>query len=154
MKTKKDAVPMQVQKGKVAPTVEESKKVLPNTKQQPTVEELQKRIEQLQNKLTSIPQNLDERIEYFSNKQELIRKLSRLDANKENLTVHLDALSEIAAQNEFENEDYFLNIETGGSYNKKAIFSLKNPVIIGEVISFVMGRIDVKRAELQKDIEA
>ena len=159
MKTKKDAVSEKTQTGKTTPKAEV--KILPAAAQtanqsikQPTVEELQKRVLELQGKLSSIPQNLNDRIDFFTKKQDLIRKLGRLDANKENLSIHLDSLSEIAASNEFENEEYFLNIEAGRKYSKKAIFSLQNPLIIGEVISFIMGRIDVKREELQKAIEA
>jgi len=152
MTKKNDAAPMQVQKGKTTP-VEEPKKVLPNTKL-PTREELEIRVQELEKQIAAVPKELSKRIEYFNEKKELIRKLSRLDANKENLTEHLDALSEIAAKNEFESEDYFLTIESGGKYNKKAVFSLQNPVIIGEMISFILGRIDVKREELKKQIEA
>lgn len=155
MKTNKDVVPMQVQKGKTTPKPEVKANSAEATKaNEPTAEELKKQVEELQRKLSTIPRELDQRIEYFTKKQELIRKLGRLDANHENLTEHLDALAEIAAKNEFENEDYFLSIESGGKYSKKAIFSLQNPVIIGEMISFILGRIDVKREELRKSIEA
>ena len=155
MKTNKDVVPMQVQKGKTTPKPEVKANSAEATKtNEPTAKELKKQVEELQKKLSAIPRELDQRIEYFTKKQDLIRKLGRLDANHENLTEHLDALAEIAAKNEFENEDYFLNIESGGKYNKKAIFSLQNPVIIGEMISFILGRIDVKREELRKAIEA
>ena len=155
MTVKKDVAPLQVQKGKTTPE-NEVKASLPfeAKAQEPTAEELKKQITELQKKLSSIPQALDQRIEYFTKKQDLILKLGRLDTNHQNLSEHLDALAEIAAKNEFENEDYFLNIESGGKYSKKAIFSLQNPIIIGEVISFMLGRIDAKRQELKKEIEA
>lgn len=155
MSTKNDVAPMQVQKGKTTPKNEVSKKALPNTKPELTKEELILKVTDLQNQLASIPKNLDDRIEYFNHKKELIRRLSVLNANHETLSLHLDKLSELAGINEFENEDYYLNIEAPtGSYSKKAVYTLKNPAIIGEMISFILGRINHKRKNLQAEIEA
>lgn len=147
MNAKKDVAPMTVQKGEVTPKKEV--KV-----QEQTAEELKKQVEELQKKLSAIPQDLEKRIEYFNQKKELIRRLSKLDGDSETLNSHLDKLSEIAAMNEFDNEEYYLNIEAGSQYNKKAVYTLKNPVIIGELITFVLDRVDAKREELKKAIEA
>lgn len=152
MKSTKDVVPMQVQKGETTPA-NEVKTSQAVKAQEPTSEELKQQIEQLQKKLSAIPQDLEKRIEYFNQKKELIRRLSKLDGDRESLSTHLDKLSEIAAANEFENEEYYMNIETGG-YNKKAIYTLKNPLLIAELISFIIGRIDSKREDLKKAIEA
>ncbi len=64
---------------------------------QPTVEELQKRIEELTNKLNAVPQDLNAKIEYFNLKKDLIRKLTRLEANATKLQEHLDEIAELAA---------------------------------------------------------
>ena len=154
MTTKKENAPKAEQQGKTTPKKEEVKKVLPNTKQQPTVEQLQKKVEELETRLSKVPQSLDEKIEYFTEKKELIRRFGKLTAHKESLAQHLDSISEIAAKDEFENDDYYLNIETGGSYNKKSLYQLKNPVIIGDMIQFIIGRVEVKMEELRKQIEA
>lgn len=154
MNAKKDVAPMTVQKGETTPKNEVKTTKVAEAKQ-PTPEELQKQVAELQKKLASIPQNLEQRIEYFNQKKELIRRLSVLNVNHETLSEHLDKLSELAAVNEFENEDYFLSIEApSGSYSKKAVYALKNPVIIGEMITFILGRIDAKRKELKTAIEA
>ena len=156
MTTKKDVAPVQEPKGKTIPMNEVKNAVPAETikAQEPTAEELKKQIEQLQKKLSAIPQDLEKRIEYFNHKKELIRRLSRLDVDSETLNSHLDKLSEIAAANEFETEEYYLNIEAGAQYSKKAIYTLKNPVVIGELITFILGRVDAKREELKKAIEA
>ena len=127
-----------------------------SAKEQPeSVEELKKKVKELQNRLSIIPQNLDEKIKYFNEKKELIRRLSVLNANIESLEGHMQKLHEIKETNDFENEDYTLTVEGGtGSYRKATIFLLKNPVIVAEVIAFMMGRIDVKRLELAAQIEA
>ena len=157
MTVKKVNVPMMVQREENSPVSTELKALPVATAKQeaePTAEELKKVIEDLNRKLSVIPQDLTARVDYFNKKNELIRRLARLDADKEVLTNHLDKLAEIGAANEFDNEEYFLNIEGGSKYNKASVYTVKNPVIIGELIAFVVGRIDSKRDVLKKEIEA
>lgn len=149
---------MSVQMGETAPKSTELKALPVATVKaevkEPTTEELKKENELLKKKLLAIPQDLQSKVEYFNKKNELITKLARLDANKEVLTTHLDKLAEIGAVNEFDNEEYCLNVEGGNKYNKSNIYTVKNPVIIGELLAFVVGRIDSKREALKKEIEA
>ena len=157
MVVKKVAAPMSVQKGENTPDSE--LKALPVSTEtpeakEPTPEELKQVIEDLNKRLSAIPQEFDKRIEYFNQKKEQIRRLAVLDNDCEVLNGHLEALSTITTVNEFENEEYFLNIEGGNKYNKKAIYSLKNPMIIGELLVFIISRIDRKREELRKQIES
>ena len=154
MTVKKVAAPMSVQKGEN--TQDSEVKALPvaTAKPEQTPEELKAENERLKKQLSAIPQDLKTRVEYFNKKNELIRRLSKLDADKESLSKHLDYLSEIATANEFETEDFNLNIEFGNKYNKTAVYTLKNPLIIGELISFIIGRVDSKREILKNEIEA
>lgn len=156
MTVKKVAAPLSVQKGEN--TQESEVKALPVASvtevTELTTEELKAENERLKNQLSAIPQDLKSRVEYFAHKNELIRRLGRLDGDREVLNSHLDKLSEIAAKNDFENEEYYLNIEGGNSYSKKAIYTLKNPVLIGEVLAFVVGKIESKREALKAEIEA
>ncbi|WP_372775651.1 hypothetical protein [Mangrovibacterium sp.] len=122
--------------------------------QQITVEELQKRVDELTAKLKAVPTDLNSRIEYFNEKKELIRKLTRLQASAENLQTHLDTLAEIAAKNEFETEDFVLSIEGGNKYNRKQVFALQNPILIGEVLTYLLAKVEAKADELKKLIEA
>jgi len=154
MSKKNGTATMELQKGENTPKSEVNN--LPVVIQEPeqTPEELKAENEQLKKQLSAIPQDLKTRVEYFNKKNELIRRLSKLDMDKESLTIHLDKLAEIAASNEFDNEEYFLNIDGGSKYNKTAVYTVKNPVIIGELISFIIGRVDAKREVLKKEIEA
>lgn len=120
----------------------------------PTVEELAKQVQQLKAKLQTVPQDLTARIDYFNNKKELIRKLSKLQASHENLQTHLDEIAETSAANEFETDDFILSIEAGSKYNKKQVFALQNPVLIGDVLTFLMGKMEAKIEGLKKEIEA
>lgn len=157
MTVKKVNVPMMVQREENSPVSTELKALPVATAKkeaEPTAEELKKVIEDLNRKLAVIPQDLTARVDYFNKKNDLIRRLARLDTDKEVLTNHLDKLAEIGAANEFDNEEYFLNIEGGSKYNKSSVYTVKNPVIIGELLAFVVGRIDSKRDVLKKEIEA
>ena len=121
---------------------------------QPTVEELQKQVLQLTAKLQTVPQDLTARIDYFNTKKELIRKLGRLEASHENLQAHLDDIAEASAANDFETDDFILSIEAGNKYNKKQVFAMQNPVLIGDVLTFLMGKMEAKIEGLKKEIEA
>lgn len=157
MVVKKVTAPMSVQKGENTPDSE--LKGLPvsieaQKAKEPTPEELKAENEQLKRQLSAIPQDLNSRVEYFAHKNELIRRLGKLSSDRDILNSHLDKLAEISAKNDFENEEYFLSIEGGNTYSKKAIYTLKNPVLIGEVLSFVVNKIENKRATLKIEIEA
>jgi hypothetical protein len=156
MTVKKVTAPLSVQKGEN--TQESEVKALPVATEpeakEPTPEELKAENERLKQQLSAVPTDLKARVEYFAHKNELIRRLTKLDSDKNILTNHLDNLSEIAAKNDFENEEYYLNIEGGSQYSKKSIYTLKNPVLIGEVLAFVIGKIDSKRENIKAEIEA
>lgn len=159
MVQKKETTLVKVEGGKNAQEFTQAtiaEMVIPTAQEKPeSVEELKTQVLELQKRLLAIPQNLDDRIRYFNEKKELIRRLAILNANIVALEEHAQKLHEIAETNDFETEDYSLSVEGGtGSYRKATVFLLKNPVIIGEVIAFMMGRIDVKRLELAAQIEA
>ena len=149
------------QKGKSTPTMEVKKNEASKTAstkkpevKQPTVEELQKKVKELTSKLNSVPNDLQSKIEYFNKKRELIRKLTNLENNVEQLQQHLDALAEISAANEFDNDNYVLKIEGGETYRKEEVFKLKNPVLIGEVLTYLIGKAKAKIDELENEIAA
>jgi superoxide dismutase len=99
--------------------------------------------------------NLETKIQYFNHKKELIRKLTTLTDNKEELNKHLENLSEIAAENDFINDRYKIYIkDNNAGYRNEDIFSIKNPDIIGDVLTFIIKRIEDKEGKLRKEIEA
>jgi len=135
-------------------TTEAAKTTTKAAEKKPTVEELEKQVQQLKAKLQAVPQDLTARIDYFNSKKELIRKLGKLEASHENLQTHLDDIAEASAANDFETDDFILSIEAGNKYNKKQVFALQNPVLIGDVLTFLMGKMEAKIEGLKKEIEA
>ena len=135
-------------------TAKKTTKGEPVTAAPATVEELQKQVSELTAKLNAIPQDLEERINYFNHKKDLIHKLSRLEENAENLNHYLNKVLEIVAVNDFETEDFILTIETGTKYSRNQIFALQNPSLIAEVLHFLLGKIKVKIEIFKMEIEA
>lgn len=120
----------------------------------PTVDQLEKQVKELTAKLEAVPKNLNERIEYFNNKKDLIRKLTKLQANAENLQTHIDQLAELAASDDFQTDDYILSIESGTKYSKNQVFAIQNPVLVADVLVYLLGQIEAKAEALKKEIAA
>lgn len=149
--TEKNKSGLKVAKG--ANNAQEQKTVKATEK--PTFEQLQKENEELKKQVSAIPSDLETRINYFNHKKELIKRLSLLEENRSELNRHLDNISELSAENDFNNNRYKITVVDGdSSYNSRDIFSIQNPVVIGDVITFILGRIEAKQAEIKKEIEA
>jgi ABC-type transporter Mla subunit MlaD len=118
-----------------------------------TLEELQKENEELKQKLSVIPSDLEKKIEYFNRKKDLIRKLATIQDTKQELEKHLDNIAQLTAVNEFNNERYSLAVMSK-EYRESEVFRITNPVFVGDVLTFILGRMENKEAELKKEIEA
>lgn len=120
----------------------------------PTVEELQKQLAEANAKLSKIPNSLEQRQEYFKLKNELLKKYTSLERMQTELNTHLDTLAEKAAVDDFTNEEYSFALQYKEYREHKDLIRIKNPILIGEVISFVLGKLNVKKQELKSQIEA
>ena len=152
MSTDKLKAPLKVAKGannaQIATTTEATATEIPKT-----LEELQKENEELKQKLSVIPSDLEKKIEYFNSKKDLIRKLATIQETKQELEKHLDNLAQLAAVNEFNNERYSLAVMSK-EYRESEVFRITNPVFVGDVLTFILGRMENKEADLKNEIEA
>lgn len=115
---------------------------------------LQKENEQLKKQLQAIPESFDLRLDYFKQKQELIYKFSKLEDMELSLKEHHALIEELKLKDDFLNDEYRLSINMKNGYSsEKELFRLKNPVIISEVLNYVMVMIDNKKQEYKKQIE-
>lgn len=120
----------------------------------PTFEELQKENEELKQKLLSVPNDLEKKIEYFNRKRLLIKRFDHLTEKKNSLLNHLDQVAEISTKNEFTNDRYTIVVTNAtGSYNEKEALKIQNPIIVCEVINFMITKIETMQSDLQKQIE-
>ena len=149
--TEKTKAPLTVAKGvNNTQTTEEVKQI--ETK--PSFEQLQKENEELKRKLSAVPEDLEKKIEYFNRKRLLIKRFDSLAEKKTNLLNNLDKVAEIATKNDFSNDRYCIMIYDGeGGYNSKEVFKMQNPLIVCEVINFMISKVEAIQTSLQKQIE-
>lgn len=130
------------------------------TTTQPTgkneVEQLKAQIKKLETQLSQQPQSLEEKIKFFQEKQEMIKRLSLLDNYADNLLKVGEEIQKDQEEDEFLTDRYFMKITykptTYGS--EQEVLKIQNIKLIGEVLGFAIGKINEKRNELQTLINA
>lgn len=149
--TEKTKAPLLVAKGvNNTQSIETIKKI----EVKPSFEQLQKENEELKKKLSSLPEDLEQKIEYFNRKRILIKKFDHLTEKRNNLLNHLDQVAEITTKSDFSNDRYVIIVQNANaSYNEKEVLKIQNPVIICEVINFMITKIEKLQSDLQKQIE-
>jgi predicted nuclease with TOPRIM domain len=149
----KESNPLRVAKG--ATNAQEKTTPKAAIKAVPTTEQLIKENAELKKRLASVPSKLDDRIKYFEEKKNHITQLNKLEGTELEIDENLDRISEISSENEFTNDIYSFAILKGQhSHSRTTVFKCQNPIIIGDLLLFVKAKIQKKKVELQKKIEA
>ena len=121
----------------------------------PSLEEKNKQLEEeiakLKAKIEETPQTLEEKIEFFRLKQERILKLSSLEEQKKLLTVSVVKIEEKIEENDFECETFRLELRAG---NHGEVVRMNNPVLIRDVVVYLVQRVDDKIEVLKAEISA
>ena len=147
---KKNLLPMELipQKTEIVHPLKEEPKEVNNDEE---IESLKKQLEEANKKLQE-PVNLEERIQYYQRKQELIMQLDRLISESERLKTIQEEIEECIEDDEFECESYKLSLGKLSQYRNDTVFSMNNPVVIGDVINCVLNRINAKMDKLKNEI--
>ena len=146
----KNLLPMELipEKTEIVPPLKEEPKEVNKDEE---IESLKKQLEEANKKLQE-PVNLEERIQYYQRKQELIMQLDRLVSESERLKTIQEEIEECIEDDEFECESYKLSLGKLSQYRNDTVFSMNNPVGIGDVIKCVLNRINVKMDKLKTEI--
>ncbi len=146
----KNLLPMELipEKTEIVPPLKEEPKEVNKDEE---IESLKKQLEEANKKLQE-PVNLEERIQYYQRKQELIMQLDRLISESERLKTIQEEIEECIEDDEFECESYKLSLGKLSQYRNDTVFSMNNPVVIGDVINCVLNRINVKMDKLKTEI--
>ena len=115
------------------------------------IERLKKLLEETRKKLQE-PENLEERIQYYQRKQELISQLDRLTSEEGRLKEVQEEVIETMEGNDFECNNFMLSVGRVGAYKNETVFSMNNPALIGEVIGYVLERVASKMEKLREEI--
>lgn len=134
----------------VAPTVGKDAPV--QIKQE--TELLKSEVLTLKQKLAKIPESFEARTNYFLEKRELVRKYKALEHHKGRLQELTDNLEHEAAENEFESENFKISVTKKESYRDEEAIKISNPIVIREVIFFLIERLEDRMQEYKAEIEA
>ncbi|MBD9178205.1 MAG: hypothetical protein EGP82_03375 [Odoribacter splanchnicus] len=114
---------------------------------------LEKEILELKDKLKKVPQTLEQKIEFYQVKQQKIKQLDKLEKSSNELFEHIEELDKLTETDDFVCDKYKLSVtEKSAGYNEGSVFQMNNPVIIRDVIKFVLQRIDDKISVLKMEI--
>lgn len=146
----KNLLPMELipEKTEIVPPLKEEPKEVNKDEE---IESLKKQLEEANKKLQE-PVNLEERIQYYQRKQELIMQLDRLVSESERLKTIQEEIEECIEDDEFECESYKLSLGKLSQYRNDTVFSMNNPGVIGDVINCVLNRINAKMDKLKTEI--
>lgn len=141
----------------VTPVTEEKPQTTALVLVRETAEDKAKRLElenaELKAKLGNVPQSLEEKIEFYKIKQDKIRQLAKLEESSNELFKHMETLDKLTGENDFVCDKYKLSVfDTNSGYKETSIFQMNNPVIIRDVVKFVLQRIDDKMSVLKMEI--
>ncbi|WP_439473841.1 hypothetical protein [Algoriphagus formosus] len=123
----------------------------------PEIQAMKKELEELRAKVKAEPLSLEEKINYFQEKQRKISQLAKLDGFAEALvTIGQDA-QEASEQDEFFSEKFAVRVsKRSNSYREDYddVLKIQNPVLVVEVLGYALERINAKRNKLKTEIEA
>jgi len=124
------------------------------TAQDTRLKELEAENSQLRAKLAQSPENFEERVKYYQRKQELIKRLASLDNSHQTIEEHINEVSKEAAEDLFVSDSYKLTVTVKNGYSsEREVLNFRNPVIISDLLSFVLDKVGRKRQQVQTEIE-
>lgn len=119
------------------------------------IEQLREELKKLQEQVSRQPQSLDEKIQYFQNKKDLIKKLETLDGYTKTLETVTEEVTKAAGENGFFTEAFTLKVVRKVSYRDDVeVLKVQNPTVINEVLGFALASINAKREDLKNLINA
>lgn len=151
-KTEKTVVELQQNDAIVSITERENE-----SKEVNEVEELKKENERLKTLVSSKqePENLEEKIKYFEKKQELINRRNRMELSVINLK---EVEAEVKKESEvdaFISENFSIKVTKKPNYgSEQEIIKFKNPVVIAELIEFLIEKATFKFNQIEAEINA
>ncbi len=156
----KNTIPQADEQKAPAITTEKEAKEVKFQPLSPEVLELITRLKQenasLQIKLQDKPQSLEDKIKFYQAKQENITKLTRLDGFAASLITLGEEVQNSMGENEFTSDKFSFQVikKNYSHHDGNKILDINNPVLVAEVLDFALGKINVKRQQLQTLIEA
>lgn len=113
------------------------------------IKKLEEEIFKLHAKLSQEPKDFEEKIRYYQEKQEKIEQLAGLVAYESKLKTHSETLKKLEEEDDFKCDKYSLTFDYKENYRSTPALAINNPVLIGEVIEFLLCKISEKKEALK-----
>jgi len=126
--------------------------VLPKQAEQ-TPEELKKEIEALKRKIATVPEDLEERIVYYNQKKDWIKKLEKIKMQRDKLIMVQNDLLADLENDEFMSENFSFAVFKKKQYSsEEEILKVNNPMLVGVILKNVLSKMSEKIDELEINI--
>lgn len=117
-----------------------------------TPNELRQEIERLKGIIAKSPEDFESKIKYYERKQELIKRLRVTEESYKRISDFFDEVSKEAAEDIFQSENFKLTIGKKRGYNDDEVMKFSDPVIIGDLLIFILDKLGRKREKIEKEI--
>lgn len=105
--------------------------------------------------LTAVVQTIEQKIEYYQKKQELIQRFHALEDTNNVLSDHLEGLGKETGEDIFMSDQYKLTLTVKSGYSsEREILKFRNPEILAELLAFIQGKIAGKMDQVGREIAA
>ena len=114
------------------------------------------RIAELEKELTAKqPQNLDDAIKYFQEKQRKINELATFELHFKELGEAVVKVQECVKTGDFTAKLFRLSVSVFRDYDREGdkLFSVTNPLILAECMNFILLKVSEKIDNLKREIE-
>jgi len=103
--------------------------------------------------LTAVVQSIEEKIQYYQRKQELIQRYKSLEESSTKIMEHVESLQKEKGEDVFISEAYKLALTVKSGYrDEREILTFRDPDIMGEMLHYVLGKIATKLQKLSREI--
>jgi len=97
---------------------------------------------------------LNEKIEFFRRKQELINRLENLKTSQETICKQIEEMQNETEADVFSSENFALKFVKTRYSSDTDVFRFKNPVIIADVLNFMIDKINLNIVNIENEINA
>lgn len=103
--------------------------------------------------LTAVVQSIEDKIEYYQKKQELIKRFHSLETSSTVLADQMAAMQKEAEEDVFLSDQFKLTLTVKSGYSsEREILTFRNPAILSELLAFMQVKINSKMDQVALEI--
>jgi len=113
------------------------------------IEDLERENERLKKQLQSIPQTLEERLNYLKEKNAQAKQLSIFSKMLERIDENIINIEKASIENPFTVPNDFIVFQTKANYRSEDFLTIQNPIVLIKTYEFVKGILTEEIVKLQ-----